>query len=406
MSEVVNEQVQQTTEVKATSFNPFQENSWSDKSPSSTLEQPQKEEVKDAVTSTTNEVVASPSAQTIDEEIVDANEYLKNNLGFDSWDVAKKEVEELRALREKQSVPNEISFANDDSKRLFESLKEGKEDDIYEILTLKRQLSKAEQLDVANPKQASELIMLNYQLKHKGLEPYEISDLFNEQYEKPAKPEKSFEQTDEEYNDVLTKWQARCDAIDRKIVRDAKMAKPELLQMKKELVLPEIPKKEEVKQETQKTQEQIDVENRFKESFLKSTTATINELKGFSAQVKDKDVDYTVSYVPSSEEKLSIENTLKSFADSGFNANALLAERWVNEDGTVKANVMAEDLALLSNKEKVFQKIANDAANQRLELYLKSKKNINVNENKSEGTFTPQDAKTEQQKVMDWIWSV
>jgi hypothetical protein len=399
----VKEQVENTETATVTPSNPFDETTWSEKAPSDILEKASTEDKKEVAAATTNEVTTSTSAA---EEIIEPSEWLKREFGWENPDVAKKELEELRALKNKESVPNEIAFANDDSKRLFESLKEGKEDDVYELLSLKRQFAKAEKLDVTDAKQASELIRLNLSLKHKDLEPYEISDLFNENYEKPEKPEQSLEQTDDEYKITLDKWQARCDAIDRKIVRDAKMAKPELLQMKKELVYPEIPKKEEVKETPQLTQEQVEAAKKFKESFLQSTTASINELKGFSAQVKDKDVDYSVSYIPSSEEKMVVESALKSFAENGFNANALLAERWVSADGSIRANVMAEDLALLSNKEKVFQKIATDAANQRLELYLKGKKNINVNETKTQGTFTPQDEKSEQQKVADWIWGV
>ena len=66
---------------------------------------------------------------------------------------------------------------------------------------------------------------------------------------------------------------------------------------------------------------------------------------------------------------------------------------------------MIRDLALLMNGEKISQKYVNDAANKRLELYLKDKKNINVNGTVTSGSFDPNNAKTEMQAVQEWVWN-
>lgn len=393
--EIINEAI-----VTAEVNNPFDDSTWNihgeSKKEEVVAEQPKVEEVK------VEEVVK----EEVKEEILEPSAWLKREFGWETPESAKADIEELRKLRTEAKTPEEIKFANDESKRLFESLKEGKEDDVYELLSLKRQFLRAEKLDVTDPKQAVQLLHLNYQLKHKNLEPYEISDLFEENYVKPDKPKQGVTETDEEYEELTQKWQARCDAVDRKIIRDAKIAQPELVKLKSEIVLPDIQKKQEQVIEAVKepTQEELQAQRLFKENFLKAANKSVSELNGFTAQVKDKDVDYTVSYTPSVEEKAAVENNMKSFAEQGFNANHLFAQRWVNDDGSVNAKKMAEEFAFLDNREKVLAKVANDAANQRLELYLKSKKNINVNETSTTSTFSPND-KSEQEKMADTFFS-
>jgi len=66
-------------------------------------------------------------AATVDAPLPDSE--LKTNLGFDTWDDAKKQFEELKNLKETASTKEEIKFANEQSKKLFDLLKEGKEDE-------------------------------------------------------------------------------------------------------------------------------------------------------------------------------------------------------------------------------------------------------------------------------------
>ena len=360
------------------------------------------EKKEEVVEQKVEEVKPEEVVQEAQEEIVEPNVWLEREFGWKDAQTAKAEIKELRKLKE--AKPQE--FANEESKRLYEALLAGKEDDIYAVLEQKKKFQKAESLNVEDAKQATQLLQLSYQLKYKDLSPIEITDLFEEQYQKPEKPEQSLDQTDQEYQETLQKWQARCDAIDRKIVRDAKIARPDLLKLKSEIVFPEIPKaKEEVQTAKQPTQEELQAAEKFKNEFLQAANKSVNELKGFTAQVKNKDVDFTVSYVPSVEEKTAVEATLKSFAEVGFNANHLFAQRWVNEDGSVNATKMAADLAFLDNKEKVLQKVATDAAHQRLELYLKGKKQVNIKDVQEPSQMqVGNDGKTEHQQLQEAVW--
>jgi hypothetical protein len=278
---ITNNEVVETKEEVVTP-NPFDDSTWNT---SSIVDV--KEEIKEE--KPTAEVkVEEVKKEEVKEEILEPSEWLKREFGWETPESAKVELEELRKLKAEAKTPEEIKFANEESKRLFESLKEGKEDDIYEVLTLKRQFARAEKLDVSDPKQAAQLLHLNYQLKHKNLEPYEISDLFEENYLKPDKPKQTLEQTDDEYQEIIQKWQARCDAIDRKIVRDAKIAQPELVKLKSEIVLPDIPKKQEevVEKVKEPTQEELQAAQRFKENFLKEANKSVTEFNVFTAQLK------------------------------------------------------------------------------------------------------------------------
>ncbi len=345
------------------------------------------------------EVIQEPAQAEVkqdEEEILEPNVWLEREFGWKDAQTAKSEIEELRKLKE--AKPND--------KSVQEWLTE-KEDEIYSAIEQKKKFQKAESLNVEDSKQAAQLLQLSYQLKYKDLTQSEIADLFEEKYQKPEKPEQQLDQTDEEYRASLNQWQARCESIDKKIVRDAKIERPDVLKLKTEIVFPDIPtRKEEPQTQNQPSQEDLLAAEKFKTEFLQTATKSVNEFKGFTAQVKNKDVDFTVSYVPSIEEKAAVENTLKSIAEVGFNVNNLFAQRWVKEDGTMDTAKMVTELAFLDNKEKVLQKVATEAANQRLEMYLKGKKQVNIKETQEPSQMqTGDDGKTEFQKLQEAAWS-
>lgn len=325
------------------------------------------------------ESVAEPIVEKKTEEtIVDANEYLKTNLGFDNWEAAKKEVDELRLLRTAAKTPAEIEFANEASRQHFEAIRLGKEDEWYELVSQKKQIAKAEKLDVTNPKEAADLIKMTLHLKHKDLESYEVQDLFEEQYSKPEKPKQDVDQTDEEYDETVKAWQTKCTAIDRKIVRDAKLAKPELSQLNSQIVFPDIPKVEPVPEKREPSQEELTKFRNMVDGFNKDVEATISGLNSFDVAVKDGDVEIASSYVFTPEEKAFAVQKLKTFAEQGFNANNLFADRWVNEDNTFNVSRMIQDWLRLESGEKIDQKFAQDAAAKRMKQYKAEKKNINL----------------------------
>lgn len=321
------------------------------------------------------------------------NQYLKENLGFEDWDSAKKEIEELRSLKEKST---DLKFANKDSEDYFNALKDGDEDKVYEILSKKQEIKRLNNLDISNNKDAAEIIKANLKFKYESLSDSEIQDMIDEQYSIPEKPIDDGSYLEEEYNRKVKDWEAKVDSINRKMIRDAKIAKPEVTKYLNNLTLPEIQSKNI--QDAEVSQQELDNLNKQKELFLKTAESAINDFGGFKALVKDKDVEIPVSYELSKEEKSLVSKTIQSFAENGLNANAIFAERWLTKEGNLDTNRIVRDLSLLYNEERISQKYVNEAANKRLEDYLKSKKNITI-DNQQRQSFVPDgkdgDAKTQ-----------
>jgi len=386
MSEEIKEEAQQTVVQ-----NPFDDKNW--KEPGS---EEIKEEKKEEVIEEKKEEVKKE-----EEEILDPKDYLKREYGWESPEDGKKELEELRALRAAAKTPEEIKFANDASKQFFDYLKEGKEEDVYSFLDKKRKLSTADKMDAASA------IKLNITLKNEHYTPEEVNDLFNEQYSYPKKPVQYTDETDDDFNERVKEHEETVARINRKIERDAKDAKLSLAQMSTELVLPDIPTKtNEPAAKKEPTPQELEEAKKFKDEFLKVAAGSVQSFNGFSTAVKDKDVDFTVAYGTSDDEKQFLSKQIQAFTESGFDANVLFAGRWLNEDKTINTTQMIKDLSLVENADKVMQKIASEAANQRLEEYLKTKKKIDVNEQKQNGTFTPdKDGKTEMQNLQEFFWN-
>ena len=77
----------ETTEVALnTEVNPYSENSWA--------EQPVNVETKE------NTEAAPVVKKAEEEKVIDTSDFLKTNLGYDNWDLAKADISELRKLKE------------------------------------------------------------------------------------------------------------------------------------------------------------------------------------------------------------------------------------------------------------------------------------------------------------------
>lgn len=345
---------------------------------------------------------AETATQQANSDVVDADDYLRQNLGYESWDAAKQEIEQLKKLKEAQQA-NEIKFANDESEKLFKALQEGKEDEIFEVLSKKQEFKRIEKLDVTNPKDASELIKANLKLKHPQLDPTEIEDIFQENYYKSPKPTQRDDQTDEEYQAALEDWKLRIEAIDRKMVRDAKIAKPEVLSLQSKIVIPDIPTNNS--QAAGQTQEDLEAFTKAKESFVKSAETVLKDFNGFVATVKDKDVEIPVSYDLSKEEKETLNGYVKNFAER-LDANVLFAERWLDKEGNIKTEQVVKDLSKVLFDDNKSQKFVNDAAAKRLELYLKDKKKVDVSGgSNSRTTFEPTSEQAQLEKLRESVWN-
>ena len=385
MSEQTTNEQQSTQEQVASLANPFSEESWVDTS------------VKvdeQASQSAPAQQQQQQSQQQVEEEIYDANEYLKQQLGFEDWDSAKSQIEELRKSREQGA---ELKFENEDSRKFYEYAKENKEEELIKFLEEKRKIDKLSNAEIKDANTAAEIVKLSMYQKNKDLEPSEIDFLFNERFQKPEKPAQKFDELDDDYAERVSNWESKINEIEKRLVIEAKMVKPELEKIKSNLILPDITPRYE---EPEVTPEVLEQHKKYMDGYYGSVEDAINSFDGFTTTVKDEGADFSVAYIPSPEEKQQVAQQLKYFAENNLDANMLFADRWVNDDGTINTKQMTKDLFLLQNEGKITQKYVNEAANKRLAQHLKTQSNININGvNNGGGTFTPDNRQSEMDKL-------
>ena len=350
------------------------------------------------ITPTATEVVA-PKEEPQD-EILDPKDWLKRELDTDDIEALKTERAEYKKLKEN---PLSVKFENEQSERIYQLLKEGKSSEVKKFLETQEKLETYLSGEV-DGNSADEIIKMGMAAKYKDLTDKEIAHKFNKQFAIPKEPVQAIDETDDEYEARKQDWQAQVDEVKMEKIIEAKLVRPDLEKLKSNLVLPDI-SKEQSSTERKPTQEELDAFDKAKGGFLQSAESVIGGFNGFNVPVKDKDVDYVVNYAPSQEEKTAISGMLKDFAESGFDANSLFVNRWVNEDGkSFKVEQMVKDLSLIYGNEKITEKLVTDSANKRLEAYFKEKKQVDVNGLNNGSLHLNKDNKTEMDKLRDFVF--
>jgi hypothetical protein len=244
------------------------------------------------------------------------------------------------------------------------------------------------------------------QQKYKDLTPNEIEYKFNKQFSVPQRPAQGDLETDEEYQEKLSNWEARVKDVETEMFIEAKLAKPELEKFKNELVLPDV-QFETGQQGYEPTQEELDAQSALMNQFKESAIAALSSFDGFSVSVKDEEVEIPLSYAVSDEEKIAVASQIEQFADANFDANVVLAERWLKDDGNggykLNTNQIIRDLTLLQSEGKVNQKFVNDAASKRLAEYIKKTSNVSVTSQTAQSTFSGNN-KSDLDRQIEYIW--
>ena len=322
-----------------------------------------------------------------EDDIFDEAQYNKNTFGWDSAEAGKAELARLRAL-EKQPV----TFANPESERLFNLIKEGKEAEVYGILDKKVKLSKAAEME------AKSAIALHLQITKPHYTAQDIEDVLEETYPTPAKPKQDADEKPEEFEARTAEWTAAMDKINRRITRDSLAAKEELKKLQSELVLPDINRVDPTQAAAQ-IQQELDAKQ-SRERYLAAVESDFNKVTGFKSTYKDKEVEIPLAYDVTPEEKIAYKEKIKA-----IDLREYFGPRWFNENGSPKVEEIINDLYFLENREKVIQKFVNDAGNKRMDAYLKGKKNISLDGKQQEGTFNPSGKEQTEEALGKWAFS-
>ena len=319
----------------------------------------------------------------------DPNQFVKERFGFESVEQAEEEFKKFKEPKE------EFKFQDDMSKTLFDAIKEGKTDDVYQILNQQKKLDKLISNELT-PDLAVDIIKTNIQNKYKDLTSDEVDLLFYDQYFVPSKPEQSYDESDEDYATKVKTWQSQVDYLDKKMMIEAKVIRPELTKLKSELKLPDI--YGEAQQEAN-SREELENMQQARSVYEKTLDSDFQSFSGFTVSVKDEDVEIPISFNVAEDERLAMKNSL-----ADFDSDSYFEERWFAEDGKPKVQQMMADKYLLENYNKILQKVANEAASQRMLAHLKKTGNININQPTPQGTPTP-NANAERDRLAAWAFS-
>lgn len=302
---------------------------------------------------------ATPSAPTTETPQVDYNSFIKENFGYDSVDAAKEEIEKLK------SKP-EMFFENEVSERLFNLIKEGKEDEVFSIIQENKKIKSLLDGDVTQ--NALDIVKLNYEKKYSDLTKVEIDLLISDNYKFPDKPEKGEFEEDDDFNARQRAYDIAMDKINKKIVIDAKIARPELQKLQQEIKLPDIDQQARI--DFEKDSENL---RKAREVYEQTLNNEYQQFDGFKLSVKDGEVEMPITFSITDEEKNSLKELL-----SDFNPDDYLSKRWFAEDGKPQVKQIMSDIYLLENQSKILQKVGNEAASQRMLHQLKQSGQISV----------------------------
>jgi hypothetical protein len=321
----------------------------------------------------------------------DPNEFVRERFGFESVEEAE---EQIKKFKESEKNVN-FDFSNDLSRTLFDAIKEGKSDEVYEVLLHQKKIDRLTTSELT-PDLAIDIIKTNLQSKYKDLTSEEVDLLFYDNYYFPAKPEKDDYDSDEDYEKKVNTWQSQVDYIEKKMMIDAKVIRPELSKLKQDIVLPDIYGFEQAEVNAKVQKQQLEQARSVYESTLNSE---FNSFNGYSVTVKDTEVEMPITFNVAEDERVKMKEILSDFDTENY-----FDGRWFNEDGKPKVQQIMSDIYLLENFPKILQKVGNEAASQRLAAHLKRSGNISINQPSPQGTPT-ESANSTMDALANWAFS-
>jgi hypothetical protein len=354
------------------------------------------QQIVDNSPNTSPDSIVSDNQQTqTDYSTFNPDSFIKERFGFDTVDEAEQEF--MRLIEEREQAPD-FDFSDDVSRTLFDAIKEGKTDDVYQILNEQKRIDKLTSSELTT-EIAAEIVKTNIQNKFKDLSADEVDLLFYDQFFVPLKPEQGYDETDEDYAGKLNAWQAQVDYTEKRLMIEAKVLRPEIAKLKSEIKLPDI--YNEAGREAQ-YQEEFEYLQQARSVYEKTLDSEFQSFNGFNVSVKDDDVEIPISFNVAEDERLALKQEL-----SDFDGEAYLENRWFNEEGKPNVRQIMADKYVLENLPRILQKVANEAASQRLLAHLKKSGNINLNQNPTpQGTapsLNPNAAIQEQ--LANWAFS-
>lgn len=266
--------------------------------------------------------------QQTKESIVDFDLLLKQKTDgkFEKWDDLIKTIENQQQ-QQPYNVPS--LFPDEQSRKIYEYIKDGKIEDVASFLNAQLQLSRLDAMDDETK------IKTYLRYNHPTWSEDDIKDEYDTTYGALDSPDST------EARRIRRQWK-----------EDAAKAYEYLQGKKSEIKLPELPVPDQATPQLDK--QQIEKMNEYRKNYLDSLKSASDEFKGYSVKVKDDDFELDASFNVPQSEKNSFFNDLENFDLQGFFENNYFSE------GKYNTRRMAEDMWLIQrDKEGVpnFQKI-------------------------------------------------
>jgi hypothetical protein len=278
-----------------------------------------------------------------------------------------------------------LTFSNDESKKIFEYLKEGKVDDVLQVYNEQKRLSSLKDMSDA------EVVKLAMEFKHATLQPDDIQDEFLSKYslEKPEPPvaddyldDDAFAKAEKTYEKELKQYEKDLKGLDRKLKLEAADSREYLSSLKKDIVLPDINPVEKV---TAPDPAETERAKQFRDEYLASLNKSYDGFKEIPLKVTDEGISFDGKFEIDEAERLQLKKDLteKNVFDD------LILSRYIKEDSYDTKQLM-EDLYWLNNKEKIIASAIKQALSKGKLDKIKETKNVDLDSNNREN-FTPSD---------------
>jgi hypothetical protein len=302
-----------------------------------------------------------------------------------------KSVDEILQLADKP-VSQEINFANETSKKVFEYLKEGKVDEFMSVYQQQKQLENVDKLDSDN------VLKLKLKFENPDLTDAELQDEFDSRYgvEQPDIDEDLDDPADIEK--AKKRYEREVSAMERLKKKDLKEAKSFLQEKKQEIVLPDIQSSKTQQQEAQGQEVDEVAIKEYRDKYLNSIPKTIDEIVGFESKYKDSELEFNTTYVIDANEKQALKNKMENFTLQDY-----FVPRYINEKGDFDTESIAHDLYVLENFDRIVEAHVSQAVNQAKAMFVKGLKNANFQESVSRSL--PDEQKAKHDEMADYFFA-
>lgn len=390
MPEAVIDSTEISTPVAPVRKDPFDDNSWTEKRPESKqVQDVPRGTIQQSIDNRPNSDSIAPIIAAAPSDMVDVKGFIKNEFGWEDPEIGKKELAELRELRNKP-----IKFDNEESERIYNHIKSGNKAEIKKYLDREERLSS---LDSLKPE---DVIKMQIHESNPHYTSQDVQDIFEDKYSLPEKPESGGDDTDPIYLANLDKWQKQVDKITRSIGRDSFSAKETLAKLKTELVLPDIHRADP--DAAAKAQGLVRAQAALRSSYEEAFNRDFGSFAGYNVEAISGEVKLPINYGILPEENDVLKTKMFDFDVSDY-----FDKRWFPE-GKPNIPLMKKELYALENFDKILQKTANDAASKAVDNHLKNLANIKVDDqtqNQNQGNFANADNKeVRHQKAIQKMW--